>query len=114
MAIALRARTYGELDAVLADLPGSRAGVVAKPRRSGMALAKPALALAIAIPIAFAVIAAVVFVVTGLFAVWMLWVALSWFMFGHGRRRHAARGVRQTGIYAQRRAAPPARPGYWL
>jgi hypothetical protein len=113
MAIALRARTYGELDEVVADLPVTGAGAVAQRRRSGMALARPALALALAIPIAVALIAAVLFVVTGIFAVWMVWVALGWFAYGRRRRHYAAHGGRQVGMCASRRP-PHQGHGYWL
>jgi hypothetical protein len=113
MAIALRARTYGELDEVVADLPVTSAGVVAQRRRSGMALARPALALALAIPIAFVLIAAVLFVVTGFVAVWMLWVALGWFAYGRKRRHYAARGGRPAGMCAARRP-PHQGQSYWL
>ncbi len=90
LAAALRARTYGELDAVVADLPGSR--VARRPRSDLSRLARPALALAIAIPLALIVIAAVVFVVTGVFAVWMAWMAVGWWFFGRHHRGHRHRG----------------------
>ncbi len=48
LAAALRARTYGELDAVVADLPG--AGAPSRPASDLHHWARPALALAIAIP----------------------------------------------------------------
>jgi hypothetical protein len=113
MAIALRARTYGELDAVVADLPASGAGVVARRRRSGMALARPALALALAIPIAFVLIAAVLFIVTGFVAVWILWVALGWFAYGRKQRHYGGRGGHPVGMCAARRP-PHQGQGYWL
>src|SRR3989440_12086064 len=55
MATALRARTYGELDAVVADLPGDRAGVArARPRSLRSLGPGPALAGVLAIPMVFA------------------------------------------------------------
>ncbi len=90
LAASLRARTYGELDAVVADLPGGR--VARRPRSDLSHWARPALALAIAIPLAMVLIAAVVFVLTGAFAVWMTWMLVGWWIFG---RRHA--GHRRDG-----------------
>jgi DUF1707 SHOCT-like domain len=82
---ALSARTYGQLDALLADLPGKRL-VVGRDRRP-LAWVPPALALAIAIPVAVAVVAAAIFVVTGVLAMWWLWLLLAWWFIGHGRHR---------------------------
>ncbi len=86
LAAALRARTYGELDAVVADLPGGRVA-----RRSASELshwARPALALAIAIPVVLIVVAAVVFVLSGVFAVWMTWMLVGWWILGRRRPGH--------------------------
>ncbi|MHB8690814.1 MAG: DUF1707 SHOCT-like domain-containing protein [Solirubrobacteraceae bacterium] len=88
MARALRARTYGELDDVVSDLPRDR---VATRGRRDFDWLHPAVAIAIAIPLAMVAVAVValaaVFVMSGVFAVWMVWVLLGWFMFG-GRGRH--------------------------
>jgi hypothetical protein len=107
LATALRARTYGELDAVVADLPGDR--LSRRDQRRSTSLLRPALALAIAIPLAVVIVATVVFVLTSVLAVWLLWVALGWLWFGRRRRYH---GARRVGVCAARR--PQARPGYWL
>jgi hypothetical protein len=87
------ARTYGELDAVVADLPTPR------PRRQparrqlsvthvvvGGALVMFVLPVLIAMVIAVAVIA-----FTGFAAAWVLWLAIAWFVFGHRRVRYASR-----------------------
>jgi Domain of unknown function (DUF1707) len=82
---ALSARTYGELDSVLRDLPGRP---LALPARShGRALGRSALGLTLAAAAAIAVAVAVVFIVTGVFAGWLFWLLAGWFFFG--RRRHA-------------------------
>jgi hypothetical protein len=86
LAAALRARTYGELDPLVADLPRGRQ----VDRRGGSSLVRlmrPAVALVIAIPLAVALVTAVVFVLTSLFAVWMACAAIAWWMFGR-RVRH--------------------------
>jgi hypothetical protein len=83
---ALSARTYGDLDAVVADLPSSRR---AHPRRSSRELAslRPALVAAVALPVVLAVTVVVVLAITGAFAAWVLWVAVGFFFFSRRRRR---------------------------
>jgi hypothetical protein len=98
---ALSARTYGELDALVADLPG-----VIEPRHGSSVRPwiGPAVALAILIPVALAMIAAVLFVVTSVFAVWLLWFAIGWWLFGRRRFGCAARrSYRSRGrVYTRR------------
>ena len=112
----MRARTYGELDAVVADLPGR--SVAPQSRSSMRTWVAPAIGLAIAIPIALAVIAAIVFVVTGVLAMWGLWLFVGWWIFGHryrhaNHRRYPPRGRRgPVGMYDTRPAQP--RSGSWL
>lgn len=95
LATALRARTYGELDDVVHDLPGDR--VAQRRRGHATEWVQPAVALAIAIPLACVAIAVVMamalFVLSGVFAVWMLWVVIGWWFFGH--RQHPLRRRRQ-------------------
>jgi len=89
LGVVFSARTYGELDAQVADLPGT----VQRRRQSSLhPWILPAVGLAIAIPVAVALIAAVVVVVTSLFAVWMVWVVLGWWVFGHRRGRVSTQG----------------------
>ena len=99
LAKALRARTYGELDAVVSDLPADR---IAKRERNGVSeWVRPAVALAIAIPVALVAVAIVMavalFVLSGVFAVWMLWVVLGWWMFGRHHHHPRHRGRRRGG-----------------
>ncbi len=82
------ARTYGELDAVVSDLP-----VVRSPAGSSAHLrawALPALALAIAMAaLLVIVVLAVVFFLTGIFAIWLLWAGVGWWAYGRRRRSYA-------------------------
>jgi hypothetical protein len=66
---ALRARTYGELGRLVADLPAAR-----EPRRGGGSLA---LAIALRVAVALAVLAVVVIVIAFTAAWWVVW-ALLW------------------------------------
>jgi hypothetical protein len=88
---ALSARTYGELDAVLVDLPGAGRTFRSRARRERGELAwvRRALVAAVAVPVALVLTVALVFAVTGIFAVWGLWLAAGWFFFSRRRRRYA-------------------------
>lgn len=83
---ALRARTYAELDATVADLPGKRVG----ERRSAPHVAvravqaHPAL-LIVAIPVALVAVAAMV-------AITVLWSTVMFLALVLGNRRHPYRG----------------------
>jgi Domain of unknown function (DUF1707) len=82
---ALSARTYGQLDALLADLPGRSLQAPRETHR--LAWVPPALGLAIIIPAALAVLAAVVLALAGVLTMWWLWLLVGWWFFGHPRRR---------------------------
>ena len=94
---AFAARTYGELDAVVADLPTPRA--LARPQPRGLALRPGAvLALVIGVPVALvlaaslvavAVAAVVLHLLVGGIATWWVWALAAWFFLGRRRRRLA-------------------------
>jgi hypothetical protein len=106
LALALRARTYAELDAVVSDLPVSR-----RAPGSAIPLMRPALAVAIVVA-TVAVLAVAALVITGLLAAWGLWMLIAWWVFGgrcgYPRRRMLRRGgtwqVRGPVRQADRRA----------
>jgi Flp pilus assembly protein TadB len=115
--VALSARTYGQLDTLVADLPRSRPG-----RQSSLELGwiGPALLLALAGPVALAVVVAVIFALTGVFAAWVLWLAVGVWFFGRRRRLYGPRyarslppGGRRCGWHGP---AAPMRPsrGSWV
>jgi hypothetical protein len=84
------ARTYGELDAVVIDLP--RTGVTPRgPRGLSTVRHVPLPALVLLTPIAVAMVVAAVVIVTTLFAAWALIVAIAWLAMG---RRAALYGFR--------------------
>ncbi len=87
---ALSARTYAQLNAVIADLPGRH--LVAPGRTRSPSPARYALTAFAVLVLVTAVVAAVVLAVTGIFAGWILWVLAGWFFFG--RRRHRFYGPR--------------------
>jgi hypothetical protein len=77
---ALKAKTYGELDATVADLPGTQRERRPARRAAGVVRAHPALLL-VAIPVAMIVVATMV-------AIAALWAAvtIAFFVLGHNRR----------------------------
>jgi hypothetical protein len=80
------ARTYGELDELVADLP---APGLDRPRRSSeLGWVRPAVALAVGIPVAIVVLSLFMFVLTGVLTVWGLWLIVGWWVFGHRGRYH--------------------------
>ncbi len=101
LGIAFSARTYGELDSVLADLPAPR------PERHRTPLwAKATIAAAILVAV-LAVMALVALIAIGLAGAWMLWMVLAWCFFGRrarlgprGHSRARARAVRHAGAGA--------------
>ena len=103
-----KSRTYGELDAVVADLPSD--GISRRSERRPSPLARPATVLAIVVAVV-AVTTVAILVITGLLAMWALWALFAWWMFGGrgARRRHRAlrQGqwqVRGVSHQAERRA----------
>jgi hypothetical protein len=102
------ARTYGQLDAIVADLPGPRLAASARP--GAPTLLRRPLALAIAVPVMLAVIVAVVFAITGVLAMWMFWLAAGWWFFGRRRRLHGmryGRSLHACGGWQRTRGRPP-------
>lgn len=92
--VALRARTYGELDRLLVDLPANL------PARSRvLPAARSALAIALPILMTLAVVAAVVVVAAVAAAWWILW-GLVWLLMCGGRgctmRPVRTRGMQRT------------------
>jgi hypothetical protein len=106
----LRARTYGELDEVVDDLPGAPVAIIpsAPPRSRQFALvrrypvAAAALACVTAVAVVGLVVAAVAFVATGL---WLLPIVGYFLMRGRSRRgRHSRRdgGLGHMHMHARR------------
>ena len=77
---AFSARTYGELDALVADLPVARDRKVKRPP----VLVRAGLALAVAMAV-LAVLAMVTLVLLGIAGAWLAWMVFAWMFFGRGR-----------------------------
>lgn len=95
--LALAARTYGQLEPLLHDLPGRRH---ARSRSSrALAVGGTALAATLAVFAVVAVTIAVLFIVTGVFAGWLLWILAGWLFFGHRRRALRHRGATRRSLH---------------
>jgi hypothetical protein len=90
---AFTAKTYGELDPLVADLPAPVARRAAPPGR--VRVPGLAVALAVALTVIFAIVGTVAgehhgehhFGLGGGALVWLLWIALAWRLFAHRRGR---------------------------
>jgi hypothetical protein len=104
---ALTARTYGELEAVVADLPAER------ERRSHHVPLWAQASLVLAAALAVLVVAAVVVLVAlGLAGAWVAWVIMAWLFFGRGGRRGGRVGRSRNRAIGARPAGASARaPG---
>ena len=102
------ARTYGELDAVVADLPGTPV----RRRKSSRTLALPHPAVIVAIvfllPVVVSMLIAAVVVITTLFTAWAAVLAVGWWVFGRGRIHPGARARHSLHAYGR---WPTGRPG---
>jgi hypothetical protein len=94
------ARTYGELDALTADLPPSRGAAPARTRSRPLARVRqlPAPALVVLVPMAMAMAIAAVVVVVTITAFWALMITIAWLALGHRRPYyyHPMRHYRRT------------------
>jgi hypothetical protein len=107
LGLALTARTYGELDAVVADLPAERTN-----RRSATPLwVKGTFAVAVVIAMV-AVAALVALIALGLAGAWVAWLVFAWVFFGRRGGRVRRMGCSRDHAIAARPASAGARvPG---
>jgi Flp pilus assembly protein TadB len=108
VARALRARTYGELDAVVADLPlARRASAPTRPLvRAGVAVT--------GVVLAAVVVSVAVLVITSLLTVWALCVLIMWWCFGRRRGYRYRRMLRPGGPWQVTRSVRHADRRAWL
>lgn len=93
LATALRARTYGELDSVVWDLPGTRVGVPERRGSRGVAMLRKQPALVVAILVVFALVA-MLLAVALFVAFWGGWLVIVAFVTLLHRRGRLGRGFR--------------------
>ncbi len=109
------ARTYGELDAVVADLPGTP--VHRRERSRAPAMPGPAviLALVFLLPVVVSMLIAAMVVITTLFTAWAVVLAVGWWVFGQHRRYgpNRRRSLHPYGRWPTGRPSGP-RPRPWV
>jgi Flp pilus assembly protein TadB len=108
LASALRARTYGELDSVVADLPAVRH--TSRPTRP---LVRAGVAFAV-IVVAVIAVAVAALVITGLLTVWAFCVLIMWWCFGRRRGYRYRRMMRPGGPWQVTRTVRQADRRAWL
>jgi Domain of unknown function (DUF1707) len=105
------ARTYGELDAVVADLPGATVRRAEHSRSRGITLTPVhVIALFLLAPVIISLLLAVAVILATLFSAWGLLLIVGWFVFGHGRRQYWGsyrRSVHAASRWPARRAPGP-------
>lgn len=113
LAATLASRTYGELEAMVADLPSAQPA-----RRRTLVPASPVARAAIAVAIAVPMVVAAIFVFAAFLSAWFVWALIGWYVFGqhrhhrhhgHYRRSHRGYGPRHAHRHA---GAGPGR-GSW-
>jgi DUF1707 SHOCT-like domain len=113
---AFSARTYGELDAVVADLPGT---TPARRREKSVSIFRygplPIVALVFLLPVIVSMLIAAIVVITTLFTAWALVLAMGWWLFGQHRRYppHGRRSLHPYGRWPAGRPGGP-RPRPWV
>ncbi len=97
------ARTYGDLDPLVADIPEVRDS--RRPRDGLSRLVVAGAGMAVAAIVVMVLLAVALVIVTGLFAGWALWLLAGWWFFARGRRHRG----RQNRIASHGRSAwsPP-------
>jgi hypothetical protein len=106
------ARTYGELDAVVADLPGETVRQRERAHASASLWLRPVpiLALFILAPVILSLMLAAAVIVATVFSAWGLLLVVGWFAFGHTRRHygtHYRRSLRAATHWQPGRAPRP-------
>jgi hypothetical protein len=123
LATALRARTYGELDSVVADLPGERVAGRSRGRteRSRRRMPSPGpimlAGLVLAIPIIFAAVIAALVVLLTVVMFWAVLAIVTWRVLGHRGIPGPWAYARWRELHARRRTmmhGGPARSAPWL
>lgn len=106
------ARTYGELDATVADLPSSPAVRRRQPSRS-LSIPHPGVIVALVFlaPVIISMLIAAVVVITTLFTAWAVVLAAAWWVFGRGHRHYGNRHRHSLHAYGRWPAGRPSGSG---
>lgn len=110
---AFGARTYGELDAVVADLPGA---TVRRRERARTPALNPMsiIALLILAPVIMSVLLAAAVIVAMVFSAWGALLIVGWLMFGRGRRHWGPAGPYRRSLHAASQWPARRAPRPWI
>jgi Domain of unknown function (DUF1707) len=108
------ARTYGELDAVVADLPGVTVRKRERPRPPALGPIH-IIALFVLAPVIVSLMLAAAVIVATLFSAWGALLIVGWFVFGRGQHSHwgPARSYRRS-LHAASRWSARRAPRPWM
>lgn len=113
------ARTYGELDALVADLPGQTVRRRERPHGGWVGphpllRPVPVLALFILAPVIVSLMLAAAVIVATVFSAWGLLLIVGWLAFGHTRRHYGSHYRRTLRATAQWQPGRAPRPRPWI
>jgi hypothetical protein len=113
------ARTYGELDALVADLPGQtvRRRERTSPTPWGASVwlrPVPILAMFILAPVIISLLLAAAVIVATVFSAWGLLLVVGWLAFGHSRRHYGSAYRRSLRATTQWQPGRAPRPRSWV
>ena len=104
------ARTYGELDAVVADLPGPVVRRREQPQSALWLRPLPIVALIFLAPVLFSIVLAAAVLAVTLFSSWLVVLFVGWWLFGHRFRRYGGPGPHAVRSYGRWPTGRPGRP----
>ena len=110
------ALTYGELDALVADLPGQTVRRRERPYAgAGLWLRPvPLLAIFIMAPVILSLLLAAAVILATVFSAWGLLLLVGWLAFGHTRRQYGAHYRRSLHAATRWPSTRASRPRSWV
>jgi Domain of unknown function (DUF1707) len=107
------ARTYGELDAVVADLPEATVRRRERPRSPALGPIH-VIALFILAPVVLSLVLAAAVIVATLFSAWGALLIVGWLMFGRGRRHWGPAHSYRRSLHAASQWPARRAPRPWI
>ncbi|HET6866913.1 MAG TPA: DUF1707 domain-containing protein [Solirubrobacteraceae bacterium] len=107
------ARTYGELDAVVADLPGVTVHRRERPRTPALNPVN-VIALLILAPVIMSVMLAAAVIVAMVFSAWGALLIVGWLLFGRGHRHWGPAGPYRRSLHAASQWPARRAPRPWI
>ncbi|HUA50325.1 MAG TPA: DUF1707 domain-containing protein [Solirubrobacteraceae bacterium] len=113
---AFAARTYGELDALVVDLPGQTVRRRERAHASASLWLRPVpiLALFLLAPVIVSLLLAAAVILATVFSAWGLLLVVGWLAFGHTRRQYGAHYRRSLHAATRWPSARASRPRSWV